>query len=77
MLLSSTIGSVAAANPAAGAAVQKQSVTGAVLASLTAGTETDPGASSLLGAVFGRAQEVQALLSSLQPHLGHNVNTTA
>ncbi len=77
MSLSGTVSSVAAANPAAGAAVQKQSVTGAVLASLTAGTETDPGASSLLGAVFGQAQEVQTLLASLQPHLGRNVNTTA
>lgn len=75
MSISSTIGAVAASNPVVGAAVAQQSVGSAILAGLQ--SSQDPGASALLGAVFGQAQETQQLLASLQPHLGQNVNTTA
>lgn len=77
MSISDTIGSVAASNPVVGVAVAKQSVGSAILAGLQASQNTDPGASALLGAVFGQSQEVQQLLASLQPNLGPNVNTTA
>lgn len=76
MSISSTIGAVAASNPAVGIAVAQQSVGSAILAGLQSGQNSDPSA-SLLGTVFGQAQEVTQLLASLQPHLGQNVNTTA
>ncbi len=77
MSISDTIGSVAASNPVVGVAVARQSVGSAILTSLQSSQSGDPGASSLLGALGGRAQEAQQLLASLQPHLGQNVNTTA
>ena len=75
MSISSTIGAVAASNPVVGVAVAQQSVGSAILAGLD-GQNSDPSA-SLLGAVFGQAQEVTQLLAGLQPQLGQNVNTTA
>lgn len=77
MSISDTIGSVAVLNPVVGAAVARQSVGSAILAGLQSSQSTDPGASALLGAVFGQAQEAQQLLASVQPHLGQSVNTTA
>lgn len=73
MSITDTISSVAAANPATGVAVAQQSVSAAILASASGGG--DSGAASLLGALGSRAQEVQTLLSSLQPNLGQNINT--
>lgn len=77
MSISDTIGSVAASSPVVGVAVARQSVAGAILAGLQSGQSDDPSAASLLGSVFGQAQETQQLLASLQPHLGQNVNTAA
>ena len=74
MSISETIGAVAAANPVVGVAVSRQSVSSAILSGLQSGdTET----ASLLAAVTGQAQETNQLLSTLMPHLGQNVNTTA
>lgn len=77
MSITATIGSVAASNPVVGVAVAQQSVGSAILAGLQASQDTDPSASSLLGALGGQAQEVSKLLASIQPSLGQNVNTTA
>ena len=73
MSITDTISAVAAANPVVGVAVAQQSVSAAILAG--ASGRDDSGAASLLGAVGSRAEEVQTLLSSLQPYLGQNVNT--
>lgn len=75
MSISDTIGSVAASNPVV--AVARLSVGSAILAGLQSRQSTDPGASALLGALGGQAQEVSKLLASIQPNLGQNVNTTA
>lgn len=76
MSIPSTIGAVAASNLVAGVAVARQSIGSAILAGLQSGQNSDPSA-SLLGAVFGHAQEVTQLLASLQPHVGQNVNAAA
>ena len=73
MSITDTIGSVAAANPVVGVAVAKQSIGSAILSGLTGG---DTGTASLLGALTNQAQEANQLLTSLQPHLGQNVNTS-
>jgi hypothetical protein len=77
MSISDTIGAVAASNPVVGVAVAQQSVAGAILAGLQSGQSDDQSASSLLGAVFGQAQEARQLLASVQPNLGRNIDTTA
>ena len=74
MSITDTISSVAAANPVVGVAVAQQSVSAAILAGAS-GSE-DSSAASLLEAIGSRAQEVNTLLSSLQPNLGQNVSTT-
>ncbi|MGI4788047.1 MAG: hypothetical protein ACRYFS_04275 [Janthinobacterium lividum] len=74
MSISDTIGSVTATNPVVGVAVSKQSTASAILTGLQSG---DPGTSALLDAVSSQALEANQLLTSLMPHLGSNVNTTA
>ena len=74
MSISDTIGAAAASNPVVGVAVARQSIGSAILSGLQSGdTSTAP----LLAAISGQAQEANQLLTSLMPHLGQNVNTTA
>ena len=74
MSISDTIGSVAATNPVVGVAVAKQSNASAILTGLqSAGS----GTSALLEAISSQSLEANQLLTSLMPHLGSNVNTTA
>jgi hypothetical protein len=78
MSISDTISSVAATNPVVGVAVARQSIGSAILSGLTSGDAgTDTGTSALLDAINGQAQTANQLLTTLQPNLGQNVNTTA
>jgi hypothetical protein len=73
MSITDTVSSVAAANPVVGVAVARQSIGSAILSGLQSGdTSTAP----LLQAVSSQAQEVNTLMTSLQPHLGQNVNAS-
>ncbi len=74
MSITDTISQEAASNPAVGAAVAAAQTKSALLAGLQSGDTTTSG---LLGAIYSQSDEVNSLLSKLQPNLGQNVNTTA
>ena len=74
MSISDTISQAAASNPIVGEAVAAASTKSAILAGLQSGDTTT---GSLLGAIYSQSDEVNSLLSKLQPNLGQNINTTA
>ena len=71
MSISDTAAQVAAKDPVVGVAVATAQTNSAILAGLQAG---DPILGRLLGAQSAQALQAQALLSSLNPALGQNVN---